>query len=128
MGASDDMRRLLDADDPPFEEVMACVFDIQHREVRTYLALLDRPGSTVEELAAALDRDRSTVNRALAALLDRDLVERQRRLLDAGGYVYQYRASPLPETKARLHDGLDRWAARVHARIDAFEEHVGPDR
>lgn len=122
MSGGDDMRRLLDADDPPFGEVMACVFGIQGREVRTYLALLDQPGSTVEELATALDRDRSNANRALAELLELDLVDRQRRLLDSGGYVYQYQAAPLSETKARLHDGLDRWAERVHDRIDAFEE------
>lgn len=126
MSASDDMRRLLDAEDPPFDEIMACVFGIQGREVRTYLALLDRPGSTVEELATALDRDRSNVNRALSKLLELHLAERQRRLLDPGGYVYQYTATPLPETKERLHEGLDRWAATVHERIDAFEEEAEP--
>lgn len=122
MGASDDMRRLLDAEEPPFEEVMACVFGIHGREVRTYLVLLDRPGSTIEELAAALDRDRSNVNRALSRLFELDLAVRQRRLLDSGGYVYHYTATPLSETNARLHDALDRWVATVHDRIDAFEE------
>ena len=122
MSAGDDMRRLLESSEPPFDEVMACVFGIQGREVRTYLALLDRPGCTVEELATALDRDRSNVNRALAALLDLDLAERRRRLLDPGGYVYQYTPTPLPETKERLHAALDRWAEGVHERIDDFEE------
>ena len=125
MGAREEMRRLLETDDPPFDEVMACVFGIQGREVRTYLALLERPGSTVEELAAALDRDRSNVNRALARLLDLDLAERRRRLLDPGGYVYQYTPTPLEVTKARLHAGLDRWAEGVHDSIDAFEEQAG---
>jgi predicted transcriptional regulator len=122
MSGRDDMGRLLEAEDPPFDEIMACVFGIQGREVRTYLALLDRPGSTVEELATALDRDRSNVNRALSQLLELDLAERKRRLLDPGGYVYQYTATPLPETKERLHEGLERWAEAVHDRIDSFEE------
>lgn len=122
MGAGDDMRRLLESDDPPFDEVMACVFGIQGREVRTYLTLLDRPGSTVEELAGALDRDRSNVNRSLSQLLELDLARRERRLLDPGGHVYQYTASPLPETKERLHEALDEWVAHVHERIENFEE------
>ena len=122
MGAPDDMRRLLEAEDLPFEDVMACVFGVGGREVRTYLALLDRPGSTVEELADALDRDRSNVNRSLSRLRDLELAYRERRLLDSGGYVYQYSAESLPETKARLHEALDRWAEQVHDRIDAFGE------
>ena len=124
MSAGDDVAELLEADDPDFEMVMACVFGVQGREVRTYLTLLDRPGSTVEELAREIARDRSNVNRSLSRLLDLDLVRRERRLLDDGGYVYQYTANPLDATKARLHDAIDDWVAAVHARIEEF----GPTR
>ena len=106
--------------DPEFTDVMSCVFGISDHETRTYLALLDRPGSTVEELAGDLDRDRSNVNRSLSTLLENGLARRERRLLDSGGYVYQYTATPLPEAKELLHDALDDWVERVHAEIDAF--------
>ena len=117
MDGPDDMVRLLEQEEPPFEHVMACVFVIGQRETRTYLALQDRPGSTV---ADALDRDRSNVNRSLVRLLELDLVTRDRRLLDSGGYVYQYTATPLEETKERLHGALDDWTERVHDQIAAF--------
>ena len=55
-------------DEPAFEEVLASVFGIQEHEIRTYRALLSAPSSTVEELAADLDRDRSNVNRSLSTL------------------------------------------------------------
>lgn len=120
MAGPDDMVRLLEQEEPSFDHVMACVFVIGQRETRTYFALLDRPGSTVEELADALDRDRSNVNRSLVQLLELDLVTRDRRLLDSGGYVYQYTATPLEETKDRLHRALDDWTERVHDQIDSF--------
>jgi predicted transcriptional regulator len=101
---------------------MACVFGIQQHESRTYLVLLDNPGSTVEELADELDRDRSNVNRSLTTLLEKGLAERQRRLLDPGGYVYQYDATPLPEAKELLHDALDGWVESVHEAIETFGE------
>lgn len=113
---------LMEASEPPFETVMSCVFGIEAHETRTYLVLLEHPGSTVEELAAVLARDRSTVNRSLATLCDRGLARRDRRLLDGGGYVYQYTAIALPEAKALLHDALDTWAGTVHEVIDEFEE------
>ena len=115
-----EMEDLIETDDPSFQHVMACVFGIQQHESRTYLRLLENPGSTVEELAGVLDRDRSNVNRSLTTLLDKGLAERERRLLDPGGYVYQYTATPLPRAKEMLHAALDEWVETVHGRIDEF--------
>jgi predicted transcriptional regulator len=114
------MSDLLETSDPSFQHVLACVFGIQDHESRTYLVLLENPGSTVAELSETLDRDRSNVNRSLTTLLDKGLAERQRRLLDPGGYVYQYTATPLPEAKDLLHGALDEWAETVHAAIEDF--------
>lgn len=117
-----DMGELMETSDPEFQDVLTCAFGIQAHETRTYLELLDHPGSTVEELADELDRDRSNVNRSLTTLMEKGLVERERRLLDPGGYVYQYTARPLPEAKAMLHEALDEWASVVHDVIDRFPE------
>ncbi len=106
---------------PPFDHVLSCVFGIQDHESRTYLALVDHPGCTVSELATVLDRDRSNVNRSLSTLREKGLVERRRRLLDSGGYVYQYTAIPIPDAKAKLHAALDDWVEGVHTAIDEFD-------
>ncbi|PSQ43068.1 TrmB family transcriptional regulator [Halobacteriales archaeon SW_7_68_16] len=117
----EEMAALLDTQDPEFNDVLACVFGIRDHETRTYLALRYVPGSTVEELAGRLDRDRSNVNRSLSTLLERGLADRERRLLDSGGYVYQYTATPLPEAKEMLHDALDEWVEDVHGVIDELD-------
>ncbi|WP_256685538.1 helix-turn-helix domain-containing protein [Halococcus qingdaonensis] len=113
-------RDLMLDSEPGFAEVMICVFGIQRHETRTYRTLCDRPKSTVAELAEELDRDRSNVNRSLSTLREKGLAERGRRLLDGGGHVYQYTATPLPEAKELMHDTLDEWTAYVHSRIDEF--------
>jgi predicted transcriptional regulator len=115
-------RNLMVDSEPDFEEVMVCVFDIQRHETQTYRALLERPESTVEELAGKLERDRSNVNRSLSTLCEKGLATRDRWLLDDGGHVYQYTATPLSETIALMHETLDEWTAYVHARIDEFGE------
>lgn len=116
-------RELMINDEPGFADVMACVFGVQRHEARTYLTLLENPGSTVAELADELERDRSNVNRSLTTLREKDLAARQRRLLDSGGHVYQYTATPLAEARDLMHETLDEWTAYVHERIDEF----GPD-
>mgnify|MGYP002760599516 FL=1 len=121
MSDSHAMDDLVGDPDPSFEHVLSCVFGVQDHESRTYLALAEQPGSTVAELAEQLNRDRSNVNRSLSTLMDKGLVERRRRLLDPGGYVYQYTATPVPDAKELLHDALDEWVERVHGVIAEFD-------
>jgi len=117
-------RELMLVENPMFGDVMRCVFGIQAHETRTYLTLQDEPESTVEDLTETLERDRSNVTRSLASLREKGLVSRRRRLLDGGGHVYEYTATPLDEVKSLMHEELDAWAAFVHDRIDSF----GPPR
>lgn len=114
------LRDLMLAEDPDFEEVMRCVFGIQGHETHTYLELMDRPGTTVAELADHLEKDRSSVNRSLTTLLEKGLVRREHRLLETGGYVYQYTAAPLVEAQEMMHEALDDWCAFMHGKIDEF--------
>jgi predicted transcriptional regulator len=111
---------LMLVDSPEFDRIMECVFGIQPHETATYFRLLELQGSTATELASELDRDRSTVNRTLSVLCAKDLVERERRLLDGGGYVYQYFAAPVPEAQLLMHEAVDEWSETVHERVDEF--------
>ena len=120
MSEPSDIETLVGTTEPEFAHILSCVFGIQDHESRTYLVLLDHPGSTVEELATTLDRDRSNVNRSLSTLREKGLADRQRRLLDPGGYVYQYTAVDLPTAKGMLHESLDEWADSVHDAIEEF--------
>jgi len=120
MTESPDIETLVSTTEPEFAHILSCVFGIRDHESRTYLTLLEYPGSTVEELAETLDRDRSNVNRSLSTLREKGLAQRERRLLDPGGYVYQYTAVDLPTAKAMLHESLDEWAEAVHDSIERF--------
>lgn len=126
MSHSSTSEELAEDSDLDFTHLLSCVFGIRDHERRTYLALHDHPGSTVEELAGVLDRDRSNVNRSLSTLQQKGLLERERRLLDSGGYVYQYTAVELEEARAMLHAALDEWVASVHDEIDQFGATVEP--
>jgi len=115
-----DFRDLMLDEEPGFEEVLTCVFSIKRHEARTYELLLRYPGSTVEELATELERDRSNVNRSLSTLCEKGLASRERRLLDGGGHVYQYSPTPLSEARELMHETLEAWTGYVHDRIDEF--------
>jgi predicted transcriptional regulator len=111
-------------DPPDLETVLGAVFGLKPRETRAYLGLLEAPDASASELARDLGRDRSNVNRSLGVLRERGLAERRRVLLEEGGHVYRYTATPLPEARKRMHATLTTWAEAAHERIDEFGDDV----
>lgn len=71
---------------------------------------------TVDEIAAEVDRDRSTTYRALRRLDDRGYLEREQRTYENGGYCYRYGAVE-PDTIARE---LEETIATCQERLDAL--------
>lgn len=116
-----DLEALMLADEIDFARVLECVFDLHPPEIDAYLALTTLPGSTARELGVTLDRDRSTVARSLHVLLEHELADRERRIVDGGGHVYQYYAAPIEETKRRMRDAVDAWVEEVYGHIDDFD-------
>lgn len=116
-----DLEALMVADEVDFATVMECVFDLHPPEIDAYLTLASLPGSTAQELAETLDRDRSTVARSLHTLLDMELVERERRIVDGGGHVYQYYAAPIEHTQQRMRMAVNAWVEEVYAHIDDID-------
>lgn len=110
--------------EPDVASVLECVFGLGTHHARIYATLLDLPGSTVEEMASELDRDRSNVSRSLSTLHEKGLIERHRRLLDGGGYVYQYLPVPLGDAKRMMRAGLVEWSDRVDAIILSIEHEL----
>lgn len=95
--------------EPSRDEVLQTVFGLGGHDVRTYDAVIGAPGSTTQELARRLDRDRSNVNRSLNRLLEAGLLTRGRRLLDTGGHVYQYSARGEGVAEDAIARAVDRW-------------------
>jgi predicted transcriptional regulator len=117
---SDDPTETPLVDPPDLETVLRTVFGLRPSEREAYLGLLRVPDSSASEVAEELGRDRSNVNRSLRTLRERGLAERRRVLLEDGGHVYRYTATPLSEARDRMHATLTEWAEVAHDRIEEF--------
>lgn len=119
-GARDDDTEASLSDPPDLETVLHTVFGLRSSESEAYLGLLRAPDSSASEVAQLLGRDRSNVNRSLRTLRERGLAERRRVLLEGGGHVYRYTATPLAEARERMHTALSEWTEAAHDRVDEF--------
>lgn len=118
-------------EDPEGEQVFSVVFGIGEPELRTYRTIAEVPGCTARELTDILNRDRSNVNRALATLTDKGLVNAQQKLLPEGGVTYQYFVSVEKETVRRLRNGLDVWNTQAKDQLESLvksRDGFGTDR
>jgi len=89
-------------------DLLCCAFGLLHSEIDTYFALVSGE-KRAEEIAALVRMDRTTIQRALKRLLERQLVVRDRRDIERGGYYYVYRAVSPEDVRREILSQLDHW-------------------
>lgn len=94
-------------------DLMCCAFGLRNTESRLYFELLLSGAMSVEQLASAVGKERSVVQRALKRLLKKGLVEREKTQtehhLEQGGYLYEYVAVSDDVVKGQILKQLDSW-------------------
>lgn len=106
----------------PFTTAVVAIFDIKCPEMEIYLALLEHPESTPNELTDVLDRGRSVIGMRLRGLCEKDLATRKERVDDKSGTRYEYTAKPLDETVDWMNEQIDEWSADVSNQLATFRE------
>jgi predicted transcriptional regulator len=75
-----------------------------------------------DDLADRLGRDRSTVYRSLQKLVSCQVVTKETRSLERGGYYHVYAAVPREVLRERLDHCVEEWHSRVRALLERFDQ------
>jgi predicted transcriptional regulator len=119
------------AGDMQCESLLECFHGLKglDREVFSVLVAADDP-LTVDEVATAVDRERSTAYRSIRRLVDAGFVRAEQINYEDGGYYHVYEPVDAEEVAADLQRMLDDWYALMDRLIDEFEgkyaERVAP--
>ena len=89
-------------------DLMCCAFGLRECDITIYSSLMENP-KTVEDISSLICRDRSTTQRSLKTLLDKGLIERERKHLEKGGYFYIYKSVSSDAVKKQILEQLDTW-------------------
>lgn len=98
---------------PSLDDVLRTVFDMSETELDVCLCVVEGGEQTVNELAKAVDYDRSVVARHLNHLVELGVLEKRRRLLRQGGDVYVYAPRDPDEVRRSLTGLFARWVAHA---------------
>jgi predicted transcriptional regulator len=116
----DAMSEYLDRD-MECEGLLECFYGLKEldREVFAALAKNDTP-LTVDEVADAVDRERSTAYRAMRRLVDAGFVRKEQVNYDHGGYYHVFEPADADEVGNDLQRMLNDWYAEMGQLIDEF--------
>jgi len=104
------------------EGLLECFHGLKQLDKECFQSLVDADEAlTVDEIAEAVDRERSTAYRAVQRLLQTGFIQKEQVNYDQGGYYHVY--SPTDPTKIAndMQRMLNDWYAKMGQLIREFE-------
>ncbi|MFX0020361.1 MAG: helix-turn-helix domain-containing protein, partial [Promethearchaeota archaeon] len=110
-----------------------CILGLNEIESNVFTYLLKNDNVSTMELTEILDKDRSSIQRALQVLLDLRVIKRYSLSLkeycelkgiednNKRGYLYVYKAKDLNKVKVQFRNLLDKWYSSMVNYIDNLD-------
>ncbi len=102
------------------EQLLKCTFSLSSTEVKVLKAMDCQKELSIKELQKKLQKDRSTIQRAVKSLADKKLIIRKQYNLETGGYIFTYRCIRKAFLKEKMKKTLDDFHESVEKAIDKF--------
>jgi predicted transcriptional regulator len=107
--------------DIEFRDLVRCSFKLNKTEYNVMMFLLVSGKSLrAQDIGTTMQLDRTTVQKAIKKLAEKELVERHQENLGKGGYLYHYRIKNKDDIKQRMLTIVDRWHESVVSEINKW--------
>ena len=104
------------------EGLLECFHGLKQLDKSCYQVMIDSGETlTIDEIAAEVDRERSTVYRAIQRLLQTGLVQKEQINYDQGGYYHVYYPTDPDTVTDEMQQMLNEWYAQMGQLIQEFE-------
>jgi predicted transcriptional regulator len=105
------------------EGLLECFHGLKELDKECFRALVGAEEPlTVDEIADAVDRERSTAYRAVQRLLQTGFIEKDQINYDQGGYYHVYSPTDPSQIADEMQRLLNDWYAKMGQLIREFEE------
>jgi predicted transcriptional regulator len=98
------------------DRLLSCLLSLNDLESEILFYLFSHPHSTTKEIAAAVERHRSTIQKALEQLLSQGLALRKASSLSRG-YEYTYSAISKKELKKTIVQDVKEWCKLIEEKL-----------
>jgi predicted transcriptional regulator len=98
------------------KELLSCMFSLSPIESEVFVKINKKP-LTVLDLSKAIKRDRSTTQRILKSLTDRELVYREAEPNKKGGHYYLYKTTNSKKVKEMISERIEKLTSRLNQTL-----------
>tara|TARA_Y100000310_G_scaffold327730_1_gene394552 strand:- start:52 stop:399 length:348 start_codon:yes stop_codon:yes gene_type:complete len=101
-----------------FADIIKCSFNLNKTEYTLFLFLISAKESmSIKYLSDQLNLDRSTIQKAIKSLTEKNIVKRIQTNLTTGGYSFSYTINNKQELKKKVLKSIDDWHNSVKKLI-----------
>ncbi len=101
------------------EELTRCAFDLNKTGYNVLIFLLEKNEKyTAFKISKGMKLDRTTIQKAIKNLVDKDLVKRTQRNISGGGYTFLYKINDKNEIKDKMKKVTHKWCKGVEEAIN----------
>ncbi len=105
------------------EGLLECIHGLKQLDKECFRVLVesDEP-LTIDEVAEAVDRERSTAYRSIQRLLESGFIQKEQINYDQGGYYHVYYPMDPTQIATEMQRTLNDWYAKLGQLIHEFED------
>ena len=108
------------------EGLLECIHGLKELDKEIFRVLTERSEPlTVDEVAEAVDRERSTAYRSIQRLVQSGFVQKEQVNYEQGGYYHVFRPTDADEVADDMQRMLNDWYAKMGQLIGEFREKYG---
>ncbi|MFP4628204.1 MAG: helix-turn-helix domain-containing protein [Halobacteriales archaeon] len=111
------------------EGLLECIYGLKQLDRDCYRAIVEHEEPlTVDAVAEAVDRERSTAYRSIQRLLQAGFIQKEQVNYQSGGYFHVYRPTDPDVVADEMQRKLNDWYAKMGQLIQEFRDKYEPIR
>ncbi len=102
-------------------DLLGCLYNLKSVDLAVFYEVAKREHATLDQIAEAVERDRSSTHRCLAKLVSAGLVHKQSRTLKGGGYYHVYSIADPSQIKEQVRQRVKEITKSLAELVERFE-------
>ena len=101
------------------EDLIKCSLALNKTEYNLLMFLLKKDKSfTAIQISEFMNLDRTTIQKAISNLVEKELVKRKQKNISSGGYTFLYLIEDKKEIKNKIKEVIHKWCKGVEEAIN----------